>query len=96
MGHWWSLLVRRSHFLDQSLEERIAVALLDLADKFGLPDTRGTLINVRFGHRNIAELVNGSRPKVSAYLRRFALQGALIQEERGIIVVPDKLFSRTS
>ncbi|HVA80664.1 MAG TPA: Crp/Fnr family transcriptional regulator [Candidatus Binataceae bacterium] len=91
MGRWWGLLVRQSHFVDQTLEERIAVALLDLADKFGLPDTRGTIINVRFGHRNIADLVSGSRPKVSLCLGRFAMEGALIQERRRIIVVPSIL-----
>jgi CRP-like cAMP-binding protein len=91
MGRWWTLLVRQSHFMDQALEERIAVALLDLAEKFGLPDARGTIINLRFGHRNIVELVSGSRPKVSVCLRRFALEGVLIQERRRIIVVPGKL-----
>ena len=91
MGRWWALLVRQSRFVDQTLEERIAVALLDLADKFGLPDARGTIINVRFGHRSIAQLVSGSRPKVSVCLRRFALEGVLIQERRRIIVVPGKL-----
>jgi CRP/FNR family cyclic AMP-dependent transcriptional regulator len=99
MGRWWGLLVRQSRFVDQTLEERIAVTLFDLAEKFGLPDGRGTIINVRFGHRNIAELVSGSRPKVSVCLRRFAIEGALIQERRRIIVVPDKLsaiLSRSS
>jgi CRP/FNR family transcriptional regulator, cyclic AMP receptor protein len=91
MGRWWALLVRQSHFIDQTLEERIAVALLDLADKFGLPDDRGTIINLRFGHRNLAELVSGSRPKVSLCLRRFTLEGVLIQERRRIIVMPGKL-----
>jgi CRP/FNR family cyclic AMP-dependent transcriptional regulator len=91
MGRWWSLLVRQSRFLNQTLEERIAVALLDLADKFGLPDTRGVFINLRFGHRNIAELVSGSRPKVSVSLKRFAEEGALIQERQRIVVVPAKL-----
>jgi CRP-like cAMP-binding protein len=91
MGRWWSLLVRQSRFVNQTLEERIAVALLDLADKFGLPDTRGILINMRFGHRNIAELVSGSRPKVSVCLKRFGEEGALIQQRQRIIVVPAKL-----
>jgi CRP-like cAMP-binding protein len=91
MGRWWGLLVRQSRFVDQTLEERIAVALLDLANKFGLPDGRGTIINVRFGHRNIAELVSGSRPKVTVCLKRFEVEGALIQEPRRIIVMPDKL-----
>lgn len=91
MGRWWSLLVRQSRFVNQTLEERIAVALLDLADKFGLPDARGVLINLRFGHRNIAELVSGSRPKVSMCLKRLAQDGALIQQRQRIIVVPAKL-----
>jgi CRP/FNR family transcriptional regulator, cyclic AMP receptor protein len=91
MGRWWSLLARQSRFVNQTLEERIAVALLDLADKFGLPEGRGVLINLRFGHRSIAELVSGSRPKVSVSLKRFAEQGALIQERQRIIIVPDKL-----
>jgi len=91
MGRWWALLVRQSHFVDQTLEERVAVALLDLAGKLGLPDARGTIINVRFGHRNLADLVSGSRPKVSVCLKRFAMKGALVQEGRRIIVVPEKL-----
>jgi CRP/FNR family cyclic AMP-dependent transcriptional regulator len=94
MGRWWALLVRQSHFIDQTLEERIAVALLDLADKFGLPDDRGTIINLRFGHRNLAELVSGSRPKVSLCLRRFALEGVLIQERRRIAVSRGTRFAR--
>lgn len=77
MGRWWALLVRQSHFIDQTLEERIAIALLDLAEKFGLPYARGTIINLRFGRRSIAELVSGSRPKVSMCLRRFALDGSM-------------------
>jgi CRP-like cAMP-binding protein len=48
MSRWWALLVRQSHFMDQTLEERIAVALLDLAEKFGLPDARGTIIKLGF------------------------------------------------
>jgi CRP/FNR family transcriptional regulator, cyclic AMP receptor protein len=91
MGRWWGLLVRQSRFVNQTLEERIAVALFDLADKFGLPDSRGTLINLRFGHRSIAELVSGSRPKVSVCLKRFAEEGALVQERQRIVVVPGKL-----
>ena len=44
------------------MEERVAVALLDLADRFGLPETRGALINLSLSHRDIAELV-GHVPK---------------------------------
>jgi CRP-like cAMP-binding protein len=91
MGRWWGLLVRHSRFIDQTLEERVAVALLELADKFGLPDACGTIIDLRLGHRDIAELVSGSRPKVSLCLRRFALEGVLIQERQRLIVVPEKL-----
>jgi CRP/FNR family transcriptional regulator len=91
MERWWRLLVRQSHFMEQALEERIAVALLDLADKFGLPDSRGVIINAPLGHRDLAELVSGSRPRVSVCLRRFAMEGALVQESRRLTVVPARL-----
>ena len=91
MGRWWALLVRQSRFVDQTLEERVAVALLDLAGKFGLTEARGTIINVRFGHRDLADLVSGSRPKVSVCLKQFAMRGALVQDGRRVIIVPEKL-----
>ena len=77
--------------MEQTLEERIAVALLGLADKFGLPDSHGVIINAPLGHRDIAELVSGSRPKVTVCLGRFAKEGALVQESRRLIVVPARL-----
>jgi len=90
MGRWWQLLLRHSHFLGQSLEDRIVLVLLDLG-KFGVQDDRGTILNVRLTHRDIAELAGGSRARVSAYLERLATQGALVQEGRRITIVADKL-----
>ena len=90
-GRWWQLLLRHSHFLGQSLEDRITLVLLDLSSKFGVQDNRGTILNVRLTHRDIAELVGGSRARVSAYLERLAAQGALVQEARRIRILTDKL-----
>jgi CRP/FNR family transcriptional regulator, cyclic AMP receptor protein len=90
-GHWWQLLVRHAGFVEQSLPERILIALFDLAAKFGLKDDRGTILNLRLTHQDIAELVDASRPKVTTYLRSLVANGALIQETRRIIIRPEKL-----
>lgn len=90
-GRWWQLLLRHSRFLGQTLEDRILLVLLDLAAKFGVQNDRGTILNVRLRHRDIAELVGGSRARVSAYLERLAAQGALVQEGHRIRIVGNKL-----
>ena len=56
-----------------------------------MQDDRGIILNVRLTHREIAELADGSRQKVSAYIERLAAQGALLQEGRRIIIVAEKL-----
>src|SRR5208283_5395656 len=78
LGVWWKMLVRQTHFVEQGLEERIGVALLDLGAKFGVPDSRGIILNVEISHSDLANLVMGSRPKVNRHLRSLAEQGAII------------------
>lgn len=36
IGRWWRLLERHSHFLNQTIREKIAIVLLDLGRKFGV------------------------------------------------------------
>jgi CRP/FNR family cyclic AMP-dependent transcriptional regulator len=91
LGVWWKMLVRQAHFVEQGLEERIAIALLDLSAKFGVPDSRGEILNVELSHSDLADLVMGSRPKVNRHLRALAEQGAIIRERRRIVVVRERL-----
>jgi len=65
--------------------------LLDLGSKFGVPDARGTILNVRLTHQDISELVNASRSRVTIYLQQLAQEGGLIYEGRRIIIILKKI-----
>jgi len=87
LGRWWQLLARHSNSIEQGLPERILIALLDLGSKFGVPDARGTILNVRLTHQDISELVNASRSRVTIYLQQLAQEGGLIYDGRRIIII---------
>jgi CRP-like cAMP-binding protein len=82
VSRWWELLVRQAHFIDQRLEERVLIALRDLAAKFGVENDRGIILNAPINQRDLADLVAASRPKVNVVLKGLAKRGALIQEGR--------------
>jgi len=91
VGRWWSLLERHSNFLDQSVRERIAIALLDLGRKFGLREDRGTIINLRLTGQDIADLTDCSRPKGSECLKKLVAEGIVMREHHRFIIDSAKL-----
>jgi len=91
-GRWWQLLMRHSAFMEQSLQERVALALLDLGSKVGMTDAEKKTLSIDLSHQDLAYLVIGSRAKVSACLAQLAAQNAIFQEGRTrIVMVPEKL-----
>jgi CRP-like cAMP-binding protein len=91
-GRWWQLLVRHSFFMEQSLQERVVLALYDLGSKVGMRDLEKNTFTVDLTHQDLAHLVIGSRAKVSACLGQLAAQNAIVQEGRTkIVIVPEKL-----
>ncbi|MFZ2064320.1 MAG: Crp/Fnr family transcriptional regulator [Candidatus Binatus sp.] len=91
VGRWWRLLERHSNFLDQTIRERIAIALLDLGHKLGVRDDRGIMINLRLSGQDIADLVDCSRPRASECLKQLVAEGVVIREHRRIIIDPTKI-----
>jgi CRP-like cAMP-binding protein len=91
-ARWWQLLVRHSAFMEQGLQERVVLALLDLGAKVGVPDRGKKTLSVDLTHQDLAHLVIGSRAKVSNCLRQLATHNAIAQEGRTrIVMVPKKL-----
>ena len=86
IGRWWQMLMRYAHFLDQDLERRIALTLLSLALKIGTPKERYIVLNAPVTHRDIADLVGGSRPKVTKYLTHLAAEGLIVRDGRRIAI----------
>jgi CRP-like cAMP-binding protein len=93
LKHWYRLLRRNSGLLNLDLHERVAIAMLDLCDDFGIEDSRGTLLSVSFSHKDIASIVGASRPRVTEHLGQMERDHLLIRQGRQIIVSSGKLSS---
>jgi len=92
LKQWYRLLLRSSSFLNLGLHERIAIALLELCSDFGIEESRGTLLRVSFSHKDIADLVGATRPRVSEHLARLEREKFVIRQGRQMVVQVAKLF----
>jgi CRP-like cAMP-binding protein len=86
LKHWYRLLLRGSSFLGLDLHERLRIALLDLCADFGIEDSRGTLLRVSFSHKDLANLVGASRPRVTEQLARLERERVPIRQGRQLVV----------
>ena len=92
LKQWYRLLLRSSSFLNLGLHERISIALLELCSDFGIEESRGTLLRVSFSHKDIANLVGASRPRVTEHLARLEREKFVIRLGRQMVVQVSKLF----
>jgi CRP-like cAMP-binding protein len=84
---WSSVIYRYTTFLGMSLRERLKLVLDELAERFGVPDSRGTLLLPELAQEQLAEMIGSSRPMVSKLLSEMTEQGLLIRQGRRHIVV---------
>ena len=62
---WGSFTHYCAQFLGMNYSERLETLLSDLAWKFGVRESRGTLLIPEFAHADFAEMIGCSRPMVS-------------------------------
>src|SRR6202158_6284420 len=79
-GRWDLVQLRCANFMSCTLEERVALILLELADNFGVPDRLGVRLTVPARHKDLAELVGASRPRVTEYLALLERDHMIIRE----------------
>jgi hypothetical protein len=91
LQQWYRLLLRSSSFLNLDLHERIAITLLELASDFGIKESRGALLRASFSHQDIADLVGGSRPRVTEHLAQLEREHLVIRQGRQLIVRVDEI-----
>ena len=91
ISRWVGLLQRYSHFQTLSKRQKLALALLEIAQKFGIQDARGTVLSLPLTHNGLAELIGSSRPKVSEYMKDFERQQLVVRDGRRFIVRPERL-----
>jgi CRP-like cAMP-binding protein len=90
LGRWDRVHLRCANLIGCTLEERLALVLLDLSESFGVPDHRGGVrLTVPVRHGDLAELVGASRPRVTEHLVEFT-QKRLISRQNQHLVVDDQ------
>jgi CRP/FNR family transcriptional regulator, cyclic AMP receptor protein len=73
------------------LRRRLALELLNLADRFGTNDPGGISITLNISHEFLAGIVGASRQQVTEYLNNFDREKIIFREGRRIIVNIEKL-----
>lgn len=73
------------------LRHRLALELLNLADRFGTTEPRGVFITVNISHEFLAAIVGASRQQVTEYLNSFDREKIIFRDGRRIIVNIEKL-----
>jgi CRP/FNR family transcriptional regulator, cyclic AMP receptor protein len=68
------------------LRRRLALELLNLADRFGTSSTRGLSIGLNISHEVLAGIVGASRQQVTEYLNDFDREKIIFREGRQITV----------
>src|ERR1700733_3236889 len=92
-GRWDLVQLRCSNFMACTLEERVALILLELSENFGEREKQGVRLTVAARHQDIAELVGASRPRVTEYLAGFEQKRMIVRDGRQLIVKRDRLES---
>jgi CRP-like cAMP-binding protein len=96
LRQWYRLLLRGSSFLSLDLHERIALTLLELCSDVGVEESRGTLLKIVLSHRQLANLVGASRPRVTEHLARMETDGLVVRQGRQLVVRADRLGNQMS
>jgi CRP-like cAMP-binding protein len=87
LGRWDRVQLRRSNFIGCTLEERLALLLLDLSEDFGVPNLGGGVrLTISVRHGDLAQLVGASRPRVTEHLLEFTQKHLISRQDRHLVV----------
>jgi CRP-like cAMP-binding protein len=93
MGRWDLVQLRCANFMSCTLQERLALILLELSENFGVPDGKGMRLTLPARHRDLAELVGASRPRITEHLNMFERKHLISRDNRQLVVNRDRLES---
>lgn len=91
VGRWDMVQLRCANFMGCTLEERLALILLELAENFGVAQGSGMRIAVSARHKDLADLVGASRPRITEYLLQFERKHLISRAEHRFIIRRDRL-----
>ena len=93
LGRWDLVQLRCANFMSCTLEERLALILLELCENFGVPDPKGMRLTLPARHRDLAELIGASRPRITEHLSSFERKHLISRNGRQLVVNRDRLES---
>ena len=73
--------------LSRTVESRVVEFLLEAAENYGIPESRGTLIGVKFTHLEIASYVGSTRETVTLTLGDLKRRKLVLFDHRRIVLV---------
>jgi len=82
----WSL-----SFLGLDVRARLLFTLRQLGSNFGVMESRGSLLRIVLSHKDLADLVGASRPRVTEHLAELEREHLIVRQGRQLIVCLDKL-----
>jgi CRP-like cAMP-binding protein len=86
---WGSFTHYHARYLGMNFNKRMETVLRNLAHKFGVKDSRGTLLIPELGHADFAEMIGSSRPMVSRLITEMIANKRLLYDGKHYIVVGD-------
>ncbi len=75
-------------------EHRIRAVLKHIADQFGVKDQRGTIINLKITHKDLAHYASISRETATRLLNSFAKAGEIEMLEKKYIILKPSFFEK--
>ena len=97
LTQWYRFFERNfSLLLGFGLRARILSALLQLCSTFGVRESRGTLLRVSLSHKDLADLVGASRPRVTEHLAELEREHLIIRQGRQLIVCLNRIENSAS
>jgi CRP/FNR family transcriptional regulator len=93
LGRWDLVQLRCANFMSCTLEERLALILLELGENFGVKDKRGIRLTIPARRRDLADLIGASRPRVTEFLIQCEHDNLIIRDGRHLIVHRDQMES---
>ena len=91
LGRWDLVQLRCANFMSCTLKERLALILLELSDNFGNKERRGTRLTLNARHKDLADLVGASRPRVTEFLIEFESEHFISRDDGHLLVRRDLL-----
>jgi CRP-like cAMP-binding protein len=74
-------------FISLDYRERLELVLKDLASRFGVEDSRGTLLITDLLHAKLAEMIGSSRPMITRLINEMVDQGVLARRGKQYVLL---------